>query len=231
MWFAVSNVLDRERIDRAAELLRLAKFVDGRATITGSADPHAKNNLEMEVSEPYLKLVDMLDRAVDASHEIGGRLLPRARTTPIINRYDTGMSFAEHVDGPIQGGQTQFGRAPGRFGQNFLRTDFSMTLFLTDPQHYDGGELELREDEQVQLVKLPAGSAVCYQTGTRHSVRPVTRGSRVCAVYWFQSLVQDARLLRAIWELDCVARRLRQTADGSELQTIKANFIRCLAQV
>ena len=229
MWFAVGNVLDQELIRRASDLIELSKFVDGR--MTGSADKHIKDNLEMEVSEPYLKLVEMLDRSVDASHELSSRLLPRSRTTPIINRYDTGMFFAEHVDLPIQGGRTQFGRAPGRFGQNFLRTDFSMTLFLTDPQHYDGGELQLREDEQVHLVKLPAGSAVCYQTGTRHSVRPITRGSRVCAVYWFQSLIQDARLLRAIWDLDCVARRVRNTTDGSELQTIKANLIRCLAQV
>jgi PKHD-type hydroxylase len=229
MWFAVSNVLEQELIGRASGLIKLAKFVDGRAT--GSADKRVKNNLEMEVSEPYLKLVEMLDRSVDSSHELRSRLLPRSRTTPVINRYDVGMAFAEHVDAPIQGGQTQFGRAPGRFGQNFLRTDFSMTLFLTDPQHYDGGELELREDEQAQLVKLPAGSAVCYQTGTRHSVRPITRGSRVCAVYWFQSLVPDARLLRAIWDLDCVAQRLRNSGDGSELQTIHANLVRCLAQV
>lgn len=92
MWFVVSNLLDAQRLGMASDLIRLANFVEGRAG--GSCNKRLKNNLEMTVSDPYLRLVQLLDQSLDSSAELNDRLLPRYRTTPVINRYDTGMKFA-----------------------------------------------------------------------------------------------------------------------------------------
>lgn len=93
----------------------------------------------MRADKNYLSVVEKVGLAIERNNLINMRVVPRARTNPIINRYDKGMFYRNHIDLPIQGHATQFGRAPGRYGQNFIRTDYSMTLFLSNPDSYDGG--------------------------------------------------------------------------------------------
>jgi PKHD-type hydroxylase len=232
MFFFVENLLQERELAVVQKLVRSAEYVDGRVTADSSGE--VKRNAEMAADESYLQLLEILDRAIERSNKLEKRLLPRYRVPPIINKYEPGMFFREHVDAPIQGGRNQLGRAPGRYGQNFIRTDYSMTLFLNDPSEYDGGELELKVDERPALVKLPAGSAVCYQTGIPHSVRPVSRGSRIAAIYWFQSLIRDPSLRRTIWDLDCLSEKLKAAGNDAlaeEADSIRSNFIRYLAEI
>lgn len=231
MYFIVENLLHGEQLEKAQRVAREAAYIDGKASARAAHD--VKNNAEMRVDEHYVAIVEMVERALDSSEKVNHRLFPRFRTTPIINRYDTGMYYREHIDLPIQGLQTQFGRAPGKFGQNFVRTDYSMTLFLNPPEAYDGGELEIRIGERTELVKLPAGSAVFYQTGIPHAVRTVTRGSRICAVSWFQSLIRDANIRRTLWDLFLVEKKLVQDGQqelAEQTRAVKYNMLRYLAE-
>lgn len=232
MFVTMNNIVGSGDLGEVQRLIASAKYVDGR--VTAKVENAIKNNLEMEVNEPYLKLTQILDRALDSSGQLTDRIFPRSRTTPIINRFDTGMYYREHMDFPVQGAVTQFGRAPGRYGQNFIRTDYSMTLFLTSPESYDGGELQLQVGERQELVKLPAGSAVCYQTGIPHAVRPVTRGSRICAIYWFQSCIRDMNIRRTLWDLRCLQHKLERSREpqlSAEAGMIRDNFLRYLADI
>jgi PKHD-type hydroxylase len=232
MFFVIDDILSASQIEQATRLIRQSKFVDGMVT-TRDLTRETKNNREMEVSENYLSLSELLDRALESSAKLTIRLQPRFRTNPVVNKYDVGMFYAEHVDAPIQGGVTQFGRSPGRFGQNFIRTDYSMTLFLTDPAAYDGGELQLRLLGETKLVKLRAGSAVCYSTGIPHSVLPVTRGSRIAAVYWFQSFIRNVQLRSEIWEQYLLEQELEKTGQpglAAKAAAIRSNMVRYLAE-
>jgi PKHD-type hydroxylase len=233
VFFIVDDILTVADLRRAQTLIGQAKFVDGLVTAAGPGK-RLKANVEMEVSERYLSLVELLDRAIESSDELGMRLFPRFRTNPIVNRYDVGMFYDVHVDAPIQGGTTQFGRASGRFGQNFIRTDYSMTLFLSDPSTYDGGELELRLHGEAKRIKLRAGSAVCYSTGIPHCVHTVTKGTRIAAIYWFQSLIRDVQVRSVIWEQYLLERQLRTAGLEEHAQkaaTIRSNLIRYMAEL
>jgi len=233
MFFLVNDLLGAVDLERVRRLISQAKFIDGVVTAQGVAKG-TKNNREMEVSDSYVELTQLLDRAVDSSEKVNLRLFPRYRTNPIFNRYDSGMFYAEHVDAPIQGGITQIGRSGGRFGQNFIRTDYSMTLFLSDPNTYDGGELELRLFDDSKLIKLRAGSAICYSTGIPHSVRPITRGSRVAAIYWFQSLIRNVQIRAELWEQYSLEKELNKMGQkdlAAKAATIRNNIVRYLAEL
>ena len=232
MFFIVENLLGGTDLEQAQRYAREAAYIDGK--ITAKADRDVKNNTEMQVDEQYVRLTEIIERALESSEQLNNRLYPRARSAPIVNRYDTGMYYREHIDFPIQGGRTQVGRAPGRFGQNFIRTDYSMTLFLSPPTSYDGGELEINLGERTELIKLAAGSAVFYQTGVPHAVRTVTRGSRICAISWFQSLIRDTNVRRTLWDLTCLEQQLRQSgsdAFAEKAQSVKHNLLRALADI
>ena len=232
MFFILNDLLSKSDVAAIRSSIAVSHFVDG--SITGSSNKDAKHNLEMQVGDQYLSVVDRINRSLDASTEANVRMLPRYRTNPIINRYDAGMFYSKHVDSPVQGGVSQLGRVPGRFGQNFVRTDYSITVFLSDLESYDGGELQLTENDEERLIKLPAGSAVCYTTGIPHCVRPVTRGSRVAAIYWIQSMVRDCQLRSLSWDQYCLERKLRDKGLNelaNEMNMIHSNFVRSLCEI
>jgi PKHD-type hydroxylase len=185
----IRDLLSRQDLAQVNEAVRSAQFIDGGATANVTSE--IKRNLEMEVGEAYVRLVQLLERALRSSAEVEDQIFPRYMTRPIVNRYDVGMFYREHTDAPIQGKRTQFGPNLGPFGLGFVRTDFSATLFLSDPASYDGGELNVTVSGETRHCKLPAGSAVFYPTGLPHSVSPVTRGSRLAAIVWIQSMIRD----------------------------------------
>lgn len=234
MFFTIDNILSDADVARALQLLKQSRFVDGAISASGYAKSGIKNNQEMEASDSYLSLVAMLDAAIEASPKVNIRLQPRFRTYPIFNRYDVGMFYGEHIDFPIMGGVTQFGRSPGRFGQNFMRTDYSMTLFLTPPGEYEGGELELKVLGESRLIKMQAGSAVCYSTGIPHSVRPVTQGFRIAAIYWFQSLIRNVQIRSELWEQYRLEQELEKSGSralAERAASIRHNLVRYLAEL
>jgi PKHD-type hydroxylase len=233
MFFTIENVLSESDLAEVQALVKNATFSDGLKTAPRLK--HAtKNNLQMDVGEDYLAVVELINRAVDGCEGITNRVFPKQRVNPVINRFDEGMYYREHIDFPIQGQHTQMGRMPGRVGNNLLRTDYSMTLFLTRPEEYDGGELQLDVNDRMEKIKLPAGSAVCYQTGIPHSVACVTRGMRICAIYFFQSFIRDIGVRRTLWDLYRFGRELDCSGHGqiaTKADSIRHNLVRYLADI
>ena len=205
----IKNILDAETTSKVFNIIREAKFVDGR--ISGGTERSKYNRELLPESKTYLDVLQIIERAVRENYEFNLTAFPRYMTRPIISRYDPGMFYKGHVDTPIMNFMdTKFGLMP--LGSNYVRSDLSMTLFLSDPASYDGGELSFEAPFNSVKVKLNAGSAVVYPTGNRHQVLPVTRGTRYAAIFWIQTLfpfeahrqaVSNAhRLTRLIKDLD-----------------------------
>ncbi len=127
--------------------------------------------------------------------------LPLRIVPPLFNRYEGGEHYGLHVDGSVR-------LLPGA-GQNSLRTDLSATLFLDEPDAYDGGELVVVDTYGTHEVKLPAGDLVLYPSTSLHKVEPVTRGTRLCAFFWLQSMVREDAKRTMLFELDQSIQKLR----------------------
>jgi PKHD-type hydroxylase len=186
----LQNILDHERLENIHNLLESAPFVDGR--ISGGSR-QAKKNLELNPeADSYLEVLQIVEKAVRENHLFNFTAFPRYMTRPIFSRYEAGMSYKEHVDFPVQGFISTAGKFAHRglspLGANYVRSDLSMTLFLSSPESYDGGELCFDAATGPFRAKLTAGSAVLYPTGVRHSVSEITRGVRLAAIFWIQTM-------------------------------------------
>ena len=166
---------------------------DGRAT-AGSGAVTAKRNQQLpgENAVAMKWATAILDR-LGAHPGFMSATLPLKVMPPMFNRYDIGEAYDAHIDNAI--------RALAG-GAHRVRTDVSATLFLSDPNTYDGGELEIMDTYGSHHIKLPAGSLVVYPGTSVHRVRPVTRGSRLAAVFWIQSLVASDAHRQMLWDLD-----------------------------
>jgi PKHD-type hydroxylase len=129
-----------------------------------------------------------------------GGALPLRFVPPLFNRYEGGENYGVHVDGAVRA-------LPGSAQQ--LRTDLSCTLFLSDPEDYEGGELEVIDTYGSHEVKLPAGDLILYPASSLHRVHPVTRGARVCSFFWLQSMVRNDQQRGMLFELDQNIQKLR----------------------
>jgi PKHD-type hydroxylase len=193
MQIAIGNVLAADELAMVREALSRATFVDGRAT-AGFAARLVKNNRQAAASDRRLETSRKLIASRILGHEVF-RLAVRPKTlTPIMfSRYEPGMNYGSHVDDAVMDG---------------LRTDVSFTLFLSEPESYDGGELVIESAAGEDAVKLPAGSLIAYPSTTLHHVAAVTRGERLAAVGWAQSLVRDAARRELLFDLDTARRAL-----------------------
>jgi PKHD-type hydroxylase len=222
-------LLKIEGLLSAAELAQLrtqladVKFEDGRTT-AGVAVRDVKHNLQSAAQDQALAEPQQLLGAALVRNELFSQwVLPRRLLPPMFNRYDSGMDYGGHVDNAVMGGGDP------------LRADVSITVFLTDPADYDGGELVINSDGEPQSVKLAAGSAVIYPSTSIHKVQKVTRGSRLCGVTWAQSFVRDEPRREMLYELMQVARWARGVAPGSaeamKISKLRANLMRLWAEV
>ena len=132
--------------------------------------------------------------------------LPRTLSTPLFNRYQNNETYGFHVDGAV--------RSHPQNG--WMRTDLSATLFLSDPQSYDGGELVVNDTFGQHRVKLPAGDLVLYPSSSLHCVTPVTRGVRVASFMWIQSMIRDDKKRAMLFELDNNIQSLKSRYGESE---------------
>ena len=197
MLIPVDNVLDAAEVAAFRARLADAPWTDGRIT-AGHQSAQVKRNIQLpsdcaearELSDAILAKLERHPLFVTAA-------LPRRVFPPLFNRYDAGMGFGNHIDNALRGEHDP------------IRTDLSATLFLSDPGEYDGGELVIEDLFGTHAVKLPAGSMVLYPSSSVHRVTTVTRGSRVAAFFWIQSLVRDAAHRRVLLELDLAIQRLR----------------------
>jgi len=221
---AIPNVLSAEELKTAQDHLVSAHWGDGRVT-AGPQSVKVKHNLQLaEDSEEARALGEIVMRALERSGLFVTAALPRAVFPPLFNKYEPGMSFGAHVDNAIR----PLPRSPRR-----IRTDLSATLFLNDD--YDGGELEIDDTFGVQRVKLPPGHMILYPATSLHRVAPVTRGARIAAFFWIQSMVKDDGERRLLFDLDRAIVALGQSAPDHpslvKLTSLYHNLVRKWGEV
>lgn len=208
-----STYLHLEGFLSAAQLGQLnglssgAPFEDGRKTASLAAK-EVKQNLQLDTSsQQYMAMQQVMFDAINQSPLLRNVIFPRQVHPFLFSKYEPGMAYGWHVDSPVMG--------------NMIRTDVAITVFLNDPDEYEGGELELQTASGMALYKYAKGDAVCYPCTQLHRVREVTKGERRVAVSWIQSMVRHAEQRKALFEIRSVIDNLRQ----KDLQSEEANLL------
>lgn len=211
MLLQIPEVLTAEQVAECRKLLEANDWVDGRIT-AGHQSARAKDNLQLAEDNPDArKLGDTIIAALEQNPLFMSAALPLKVFPPLFNRYQDGQSFGNHVDNAIR----QVTGTPHR-----VRTDLSATLFFSEPDEYDGGELVVEDTYGVHAVKLPAGHLILYPASSVHHVRPVTRGARLASFFWIQSMVRDDGERTMLFDLDVAIQRL--ASDMPEHPTVVA---------
>jgi PKHD-type hydroxylase len=213
----IFRLLTPEEVKQALRALEQCQFIDGRGTASGIARA-VKNNLEVTRSLEDSENNSLVIGAIHRHAGLQAFAMPVRFLPPLFSRYEPGMEYGDHVDAGLMGG------AQG------IRTDYAMTLFLSSPDSYDGGELILEGGEE---IKLQAGEAFVYPATTIHHVAPVTSGVRHAAVTWMQSLVRDAALRAILFDMWRAAEKV-DALKNNELTLLVSksyqNLIRYAAQ-
>lgn len=210
----VPDLLSRQELRAVLAALPDERFADGAATAAGAAKA-VKRNEEYVASIAEDPAAAIVDAAIRRHPAVQNALYPRKLYRILFNRYAAGMAYGDHFDAPLM----------DHMSEQRLRTDQSMTLFLSAPESYEGGELVIQHALGESRVKLPAGAAVFYRSLTLHRVEPVTRGVRLAAVTWIQSHVKGEEQ-RAI--LHDLALGLNLMADGPGRRHILGAYARLL---
>ncbi len=205
MLLRIPSVLDRSELDVVQHMLDGAPFVDGKLS-AGQVAKRVKQNQEVDRRARELEQLNNLVMGKLVQHPVyRSGALPLRVAAPYYARYSPGMQYGDHVDDPVMG-------ADGAL----YRSDVSITIFINDPAGYDGGELVMNTPFGEQQIKLPAGDAVMYPSSSLHRVAEVTRGERLVAVTWLQSLVRDPARRELLHELNSVRERLLASTPESE---------------
>ena len=208
MLLHIPGILDAEQVARIRQRLEAAQWTDGRETV-GAQGAQVKRNLQLPDASPLrAELAAEVLAALAANPLYHAAVLPAKTMPPRFNRYEGGGEYGMHVDGA----------AMSLGDGEWLRSDVSCTLFLADPDGYDGGDLVVSDTYGEHEVKLPAGDLIVYPSDSLHRVEPVTRGARLAAFFWVQSLVRDAQRRRLLLELDGGIQQL--TASGAEREAL-----------
>jgi len=199
MWVVVPDALTPAQLIEAARVVNAAPWVDGRVT-AGHQSAKAKFNLQIPEDHPAaIQLGESILSTLATNPLFVSAALPLKVFPPLFNRYSGGQYFGTHVDNAIR-------KAKGN--PERVRADISVTLFLSEPTDYDGGELTIESSNGARTVKLPAGQLVLYPSSSLHHVSPVTRGTRTCAFFWLQSLVRESARREILFDLDTSIQRL-----------------------
>ncbi|WP_454720282.1 MULTISPECIES: Fe2+-dependent dioxygenase [Cupriavidus] len=214
----IPGVLNAEEVRTLRDRLVSGEWVDGRATV-GTAGAKVKHNRQAPTNAPAsIEMAGIVTEALKKSGLFFSAALPLRIAQPQFNRYDSENleHYGFHVDGAVRAHE----QSPG-----WLRTDLSATLFLCDPDEYDGGDLTIRDTYGVHEVKLPAGDMVLYPSTSVHCVTPVTRGSRLCAFFWMQSMIRNDGRRTMLYELDQAIQSLRaRCGESEELLTLTHHY-------
>jgi len=216
MMLHIPAVLTGEQVAAMRRRLDQADWADGRATV-GAQGAQVKRNRQLPSTAPLgLELGAEIVASLGSNPLYFAAALPLRTAPPLFNSYAGGEHYGAHVDGAV--------RAVAGSNQP-MRTDLSATLFLTDPNDYDGGQLVVSDTYGEHDVKLAAGDMILYTASSVHRVEPVTRGERVCAFFWIQSMVRDDARRSMLLELDQTISRLRaRLGDCDETVTLTAQY-------
>jgi PKHD-type hydroxylase len=199
----LSDVLEASFVRELRAAFERAPRRDGAAT-AGWAARAVKFNEQLDGADPHVAgLRERVRDALSAHPGLRQFAWPRRLSLPLLSRYGEGMQYGRHVDDALMDRGT-------------LRTDLAFTVFLSEPDDYDGGALELESAAGAWPIKLPAGSAVLYEAGALHRVAPVTRGVRLAAVGWIQSQVRLAAQREVLFDLERTRRALHEREGDSE---------------
>jgi len=226
MMLHIPTVLTAAEVRDFRGQLDAAQWSDGRATV-GAQGAQVKNNQQLD---PALPVAQSLSRRIlerlQGHPQFFSAALPLRILPPLFNRYAGGGQYGLHVDGAVMSQRDT--RQP-------LRSDVSATLFLCDPDEYDGGELVVKDTYGEHEAKLPAGDLLLYPSTSLHQVLPVTRGARVCAFFWVQSMVREDSRRTMLYELDQAIQGLRgRLGEAPECVALTAhyhNLLRLWAEV
>lgn len=226
MLLHIPDVLTAEQVAHCRQKLVQAEWVDGRVT-AGHQSARAKDNLQLPEDHPVAReLGDLILSALQNNPLFMTAALPLKVFPPLFNCYQGGQSFGTHVDNAVR----QVTGTPHR-----VRTDLSATLFLAEPDEYEGGELSVEDTYGVHSVKLPAGHLILYPATSLHFVRPVTRGARIASFFWIQSMVRDDGERTLLFDLDMAIQRITTDApdhpSAVQLTGIYHNLLRRWADV
>ncbi|MBW8777908.1 MAG: Fe2+-dependent dioxygenase [Burkholderiales bacterium] len=204
MLVAIPDALGARQLQEVRALLDGAgdAWVDGRVSAGWQGAPVKHNEQIDERSEIAARCQAIILGALERHPLFISAVLPNEVYPPMFNRYGPGMAFGAHVDGSV--------RIHPHTGRK-LRTDVSATLFLNEPDEYDGGELVVHDAFGAHRVKLPAGHMAVYPATSLHEVTPITRGRRLASFFWIQSLVRDDAQRSMMFDLDNAIQRLNQT--------------------
>ncbi len=227
MLVCVPDVLSKQDVAACRAAMDAADWEDGRST-AGAQSALVKNNEQLPPAGALARqLGDRLLSAMTSSPLFVSAAIPLRIFPPLFNRYGVGNTFGIHVDNAVRGDHLTGLR---------IRTDLSVTLFLSEPEDYEGGELVVEDYYGSHSVKLPAGHLVVYPASSLHMVTPVTRGCRVASFLWLQSMIRDAHQRSLIFDLDQsiqgLVRRLgAEDAEVVRLTGLYHNLIRTWAEV
>ncbi|MBS0390296.1 MAG: Fe2+-dependent dioxygenase [Proteobacteria bacterium] len=212
MLISIEQVLTRSEVQQFRQELDAARWDDGAAT-AGTLAKAVKHNQQItDGSELATRLGQQILRRLAATPLFISAALPRTIYPPKFNRYAGGGQYGAHVDSALM-------VLPGSSQQ--MRTDLSATLFLAEPDEYEGGELEVEGPFGVQAVKLAAGDMVLYPSTSLHRVTPVTRGARLASFFWIESLVQDEGERTLLFDLDQSIQQLTPLVTPDDMRLVQ----------
>jgi PKHD-type hydroxylase len=205
MFLRISKLLAPDQIETIQDYLKDADFVDGNVT-AGTQARRVKNNLQLSRDAADREEIDnIVGRDLRTNDLVQAYAFPRRIMRPLFNRYEPGMEYGAHTDDPIMDAR---GTA--------VRSDLSVTIFLNDPDSYDGGWLVIENVSSATRLKFPAGDAVIYPSNSLHHVAPVGRGERLVAVTWMQSYIRDPGRREILFDMDVVRRTLMKRPDSQK---------------
>lgn len=223
MLIVLENVLTAEELAALRRKVEQAQYVSG-ATTAGEGSKSRKHNLQISERDAQLPELQAVVLNALARHQVFQFLaVPKHIMPPMFNRYDVGMYYQNHVDFSLVG-------APN----NKIRTDLSMTLFLSGQGDYEGGELVVESNNGAQAIKLDSNQAIVYPSGQLHRANPVTRGSRFAAVTTVQSFIRDESKRDLLADVMQLARAVQDRVPASDearlANKIHANLLRLWAE-
>jgi len=199
----IPEVLSSDELAQCRALLAGADWADGRLT-AGTQSAKVKQNLQLpELGAASLATRKIVLAALNRNALFLSSALPKRIFPPLFNRYEGDYNtFGNHIDNAV--------RTCADSGVR-VRTDLSATLFLCDPDSYEGGELVIEDTYGEHAVKLAAGDMVLYPGSSLHRVEPVTRGARLASFFWIESMVRETERRRLLFEMDMAILELRET--------------------
>jgi PKHD-type hydroxylase len=212
MLVCIPDVLSKAEVARFRSAMDSAPWEDGRST-AGAQSALVKKNEQLPPDGALARaLGEQVIKAITANPLFISAAIPLRIFPPLFNRYGIGQHFGLHVDNSVRGDQLTGLR---------IRTDLSVTLFLSEPEDYDGGELVVEDQYGAQRVKLPAGHLVLYPATSLHAVTAITRGVRVASFFWLQSMIRQAEARRMIFELDTAIQGLVGRLDRDDPEIVR----------